>query len=56
MNLELNFQRDVIANKPGQLFDMITKGQCQRSMTLPESQNFYFIFAGRSKFFEFVSA
>jgi hypothetical protein len=56
MYLESKFQRDIIANEPGQLFTLIAKGQGQRSVTLPEGQNFYFIFPGRSKFLEFFSA
>jgi hypothetical protein len=56
MYLESKFQRDVIANEPEQLFTLITKGQGKRSVTLPESQNFDFIFPGRSKFLKNISA
>jgi hypothetical protein len=56
MNLESKFQRDIIANKPGQLFTLITKGQGQKSVTLPKSQKIDFIFPGRSKFWKLFSA
>jgi hypothetical protein len=55
MYLESNFQRDVIANEPEQLFTLITKGQGQSSVTLPEGQKFDFIFPGSSKFLKFFS-
>jgi hypothetical protein len=46
--LESKFQRDIIANEPGQLFTLINiKGRGQWSVTLPEGQNSDFIFQGR---------
>jgi hypothetical protein len=42
----------IIANEPGQLLTVITKGQGQRSASFPKNQNFDFTFPGRSKFLE----
>jgi hypothetical protein len=54
MYLESKFQRDNIANEPaGQLFTLITNGQGQRSVTLPENQTFGFIFWGVQKIWIF---
>jgi hypothetical protein len=53
--LESKLKQGRMANKPGQLFTVTTKGQGQRSVTLPEGQSKYFIILGRLKFFGFFS-